>query len=343
MLPFQVSENTFRNGRNSTFYFESGPNQGTPIIFVHGWPELALSWRHQLPVFGALGFRAIAPDLRGHGRSSLYSTHDAYAQHEIVADMIELLDSVGKEKAIWVGHDWGASVVWNIASHHPERCLAVANLCVPYATLERGLDVLVGLVDRDLYPQSEYPYGNWEYQRFYEEHFAKATNAMEANVAGTFKTLFRAGSPKGKGKPALSSQVRRDGGWFGGHETAPDLPRDERVISESDLRAYASAYERTGFFGTDSLYMNHAANARYASEAFNEGYLDLPVLFLEAEYDYTCDCVSSRLAEPMRMLCRDLTVERIQSGHWMAQERPVDVNARLAQWLGARIPQAWSG
>jgi pimeloyl-ACP methyl ester carboxylesterase len=64
--------------------------------------------------------------------------------------MIELLDSVGKEKAIWVGHDWGASVVWNIASHHPERCLAVANLCVPYATLERGLDVLVGLVDRDL-------------------------------------------------------------------------------------------------------------------------------------------------------------------------------------------------
>lgn len=318
MSLFQVTENTFRSARNSTFYFASGPSYGTPIIFVHGWPELALSWRHQLPVFGALGLRAIAPDLRGHGRSSLYSTHDAYAQREIVADMIELLDSLGKEKAIWVGHDWGASVVWNIASHHPDRCLAVANLCVPYATLERGLDVLVGLVNRDLYPQSEYPFGNWEYQRFYEEHFAKATGAMEANVAGTFKTLFRAGKPDGKGKPAPLSQIRRDGGWFGGKGAAPNLPRDERVITENDLHAYVSAYERTSFYGTDSLYMNHAANARYASEALDDGYLDMPVLFLEAEYDYTCDCVNSPLAEPMKKLCRDLTIKRIESGHWMA-------------------------
>ncbi len=343
MSPFQITENTFRSARNSTFYFASGPSQGTPIIFVHGWPELALSWRHQLPAFGALGFRAVAPDLRGHGRSSLYSTHDAYAQREIVADMIELLDSLGEEKAIWVGHDWGASVVWNIASHHPDRCLAVANLCVPYATLERGLDVLVGLVNRDLYPQSEYPFGNWEYQRFYEEHFAKATGAMEANVTGTFKTLFRAGNPEGQGKPALLSKVRREGGWFGGTGVAPNPPRDERVITESDLHAYASAYERTSFFGTDSLYMNHAANARYASEALNDGYIDMPVLFLEAAYDYTCDCVNSPLAEPMKALCRDLTIGRIESGHWMAQEKPVEVNARLAQWLGSRIGQAWGG
>src|SRR5688572_3292871 len=148
--------------------------------------------------------------------------------------------------------------------------------------------------------KAKYPFGNWEYQRFYEEHFEKATGAMEANVAGTFKTLFRSGNPEGKGKPALLSQVRREGGWFGGKGAAPNLPRDERVITENDLHAYASAYERTSFFGTDSLYMNHAANARYASEALNDGYIDLPVLFLEAEYDYTCDCVNSPLAEPMK-------------------------------------------
>ena len=65
MAPVQVTENTFHISRNSTFYFASCPSQGTPVIFVHGWPELALSWRHQLPIFGALGFRAIAPDLRG--------------------------------------------------------------------------------------------------------------------------------------------------------------------------------------------------------------------------------------------------------------------------------------
>ncbi|MEF0944157.1 hypothetical protein QDY28_29135 [Rhizobium sp. BR 362] len=82
-------------------------------------------------------------------------------------------------------------VVWNIASHHPDRCLAVANLCIPYATFERGLDVLVGLVNRDLYPQSEYPFGNWEYQRYYEEHFEKATSAMEANVAAMLLIIER--------------------------------------------------------------------------------------------------------------------------------------------------------
>ena len=342
MSLFEVTENTFRSKRHSTFYLASGPSEGTPIIFVHGWPELAMSWRYQLPVFGALGFRAIAPDLRGHGRSSLYSTHDAFSQREIVADMIELLDSLGKEKAIWVGHDWGAVVVWNIASHHPDRCHAVANLCIPYATFEHGLDRLVSLVNRDLYPENEYPFGNWEYQRYYEEHFSKATSAMEANVSATFRTLFRAGDPAGKGKPGLLSQVRRHGGWFGGKGVAPDLPRDGRIITETDLHAYTSAYERTGFFGTASLYMNHAANAAYATEALNDAHLEMPVLFLEPEYDYTCDCVNSPLTEPMRKLCRDLVIKRIESGHWMDQEKPVEVNARLAEWLGAKIPQAWS-
>ena len=74
MSPVQVTENTFRSSRNSIFYLASGPSQGTPVIFVHGKPELALSWRHQLPIFGALGFRA--PDARGHARSST-PTHSA--------------------------------------------------------------------------------------------------------------------------------------------------------------------------------------------------------------------------------------------------------------------------
>jgi len=216
-------------------------------------------------------------------------------------------------------------------------------LCIPYATFERGLDVLVGLVNRDLYPVDEYPYGNWEYQRYYEEHFTEAAGAMEANVPATFKLLFRAGDPEGRGKPSLLSQIRRNGGWFGGNGVAPDMPRDGRIMTESDLHIYASAFERTNFFGTDSLYMNHAANAAYATEALNDAHLDMPVLFLEAEYDYTCDCVTSPLAGPMHELCRDLTIKRIESGHWMAQEKPVDVNARLAEWLGARVPHAWGG
>lgn len=341
MSRMTIFERSCRTDRHISFYLEAGPEDGIPIIFLHGWPELSTSWRHQLPVFGALGFRAMAPDLRGHGRSSYYDRHEAYAQREIVADMIELLDSTGAREAIWVGHDWGAPVAWNIASHHPERCLAVAGLNVPYRSFELGLDTLRQSVNRETHPEGDYPYGNFEYYRYYHENFDAATRSHSAHVAATFKALFRSGNPAGRGKPGPLSEVRRDGGWFGGRETAPDVPVDSAVLQEEDLSRYVSAYERTGFFGTDSLYMNDAANAAYAAEAANGGRLDMPVLFLGADYDYVCDTITSGLADAMPDFVRDLTVRRVPSGHWMAQECPVEVNAHLAQWLAAHVGKGW--
>src|SRR5438045_6735022 len=147
-----ITEHAVKTPRHTTFFLTAGDEQRTPIIFLHGWPELSISWRHQLPAFAALGFRTIAPDMRGYGRSSAgYTTHAAYAQREIVADMIELADALKIDKAIWVGHDWGSPVAWNVASHHPERCIAVANLCVPYRTIEHSVEGTLGLADRSLY------------------------------------------------------------------------------------------------------------------------------------------------------------------------------------------------
>src|SRR5690349_18352922 len=144
----EVTEHTVRKGAHTTFYLAAGPVDGPLLVFAHGWPELAISWRHQLPAFAALGYRAVAPDLRGFGRSSIYRTHDAYALEHVVGDMLALIDSLGRDRAVWVGHDWGSPVVWSVASHHPERCDAVANLCVPYYTLERGLEACLPLIDR---------------------------------------------------------------------------------------------------------------------------------------------------------------------------------------------------
>ena len=144
--------------RHSTFYRACGPADGPLVIMTHGWPELSISWRHQLVFLGNLGYRAIAPDMRGYGGSSLYDTKGAYAQTEIVQDMIELIDSLGREKAVWIGHDWGSPVAWNVALHHPDRVSAVASLCVPYgfsghpASLEYS-------INRDLYPVDQYPVG----------------------------------------------------------------------------------------------------------------------------------------------------------------------------------------
>lgn len=122
-----ITEHTIKTQRHTTSYLAAGPDDGPLVIFVHGWPELSISWRHQLPALAALGFRAVAPDMRGYGRSAVYQNHGDYAQEHIVRDMIEVIDAVGREKAVWVGHDWGSPVVWNLASHHPDRCHAVAN------------------------------------------------------------------------------------------------------------------------------------------------------------------------------------------------------------------------
>ena len=339
MKSTEIGAGFVNTARHTTHYLAAGPEDGPLLIFVHGWPELSLSWRHQLPVFGGLGFRAIAPDLRGYGRSSVYSRFEDYAQAQVVADMLELLAGLGGQRAIWVGHDWGCATVWNLASLHAAQCVAVANLCVPFWTLERGLDGFVPLVDRTIYPINEYPVGQWDYQCFYEENFERATQVFAADPYRTMKLFLRKGNPADAGKPAMTSAVRRNGGWFGPLDSAPDLPRDDDVVTEEDLRIYADALTRNSFFGPDTYYMNHTANARLIAKA--SGRLRLPVLFLGARYDYVCETVTSRLAEPMRERCTHLTEHVIDSGHWMAQERPREVNAAIARWIATRVPEQW--
>ena len=334
-----ITEHTVKTQRHTTFYLAAGPKDGPLVIFVHGWPELSISWRHQLPALAALGFRAIAPDMRGYGRFSVYNRHGDYAQQHIVRDMV-VLDALGGEKAVWVGHDWGSPVVWNLASHHPDRCHAVANLCVPYYSLERGLDHTLALVDRDLYPADEFPAGQWDHMRYYEEGFAEAIAPMDANVYTFMKLLFRKGSPEGEGherspRPPAAIMVSLEVASF------PIFHETTTSSLEEDLSIYVAALERNGFFGPSSWYMNHPTNTEYAK---TEKQWRLPRYagpLSGARYDYVCECTHSRLAEPMRTYCRHLTEETIRSGHWMAQEKPREVNAALVKWPATTVPGVW--
>jgi pimeloyl-ACP methyl ester carboxylesterase len=338
-----ITDHAVKTPRHTNFYLACGAPDAVPIIFVHGWPELSISWRHQLPCFAALGFRAIAPDMRGYGRSSVPARHKDYTIELIAGDMIELLDSLGCAKAIWVGHDWGSPVVWSIASHHPERCHGVASLCVPYFPVGAGFRSPLDLIDRTMYPAAEFPAGQWEYQLFYRENFDKACAVFEANVAATVKALFRKGDPAGKGKPSRLATVRKEGGWFGGRPEAPALPLDTDVLTEAELSSYVAALTRNGFRGPCSWYRNPEANAAYQAKAANNGRVDMPALFLHATYDYTCLTIDSPFADPMRQACSGLTEAEVSTGHWMAQEDPVAVNAALARWIITKLPSAWPG
>ncbi len=341
-MSLPVLEQVAKTARHTTFFLSSGGATAAPIIFVHGWPELSISWREQLPAFAALGFRAIAPDMRGYGRSSVYPRHEDYALEGIVADMVELLGALGVNRAVWVGHDWGSPVVWSIAQHHPDLCHGVASLCVPYQPEGFAVETVVPLADRTVYPADRFPAAQWDYQLFYRENFAAAQAGLEGDIGATVRALFRSGNPSGKGKPAPTAFTRANGGWFRDRTSAPDVPRDPAVLSEEDERRYAAALERNGFFGPDSWYMNWKANLDYAARAKANWRLTMPVLFLHGAYDYVCETLVSRLAEPMRGRCDNLTEVTIGSGHWMAQEKPVEVNAALAKWLGAQFPALWA-
>lgn len=184
-MAFQIMEFVAKSKRHTSFYLACGAPNATPVIFLHGWPELSISWRHQLPVLGGLGFHAVAPDMRGYGRSSLYARHQDYALEEITADMIELLDAMGAERAIWVGHDWGSPVAWSIAQHYPQRCHGVASLCVPYIPQGFAAESVIPLSDRKVYPEDRFPATQWDYQLFIarisqrHEPRSKATSALQ--------------------------------------------------------------------------------------------------------------------------------------------------------------------
>ena len=114
---FTVGE--VRTDRHRTAYIEIGPKAGPLMVFVHGHPELGIIWRSQMEHFAEMGWRCVAPDMRGYGASSVPTEASAYTVREIVGDMVELHDALGGAPAVWVGHDWGSPIVCDPAPDMP--------------------------------------------------------------------------------------------------------------------------------------------------------------------------------------------------------------------------------
>src|SRR5689334_6526392 len=131
MVAFPEPAMVKTNGIDMAVY-EAGPKDGLPVVLCHGFPELAYSWRHQLPALAAAGFRAIAPDQRGYGRTSRPEKVEDYDMPHLTGDLVGMLDALGLKKAVFVGHDWGGLVVWNVPLLHPDRVLGVIGVNTPF-------------------------------------------------------------------------------------------------------------------------------------------------------------------------------------------------------------------
>src|ERR1041385_4300583 len=105
--------------------------KGPPVILCHGFPESWYSWRHQLIALAEAGFHAVAPDMRGYGKSDRPEAIDQYTIFHLIGDLVGLLDAIEAPTAVIIGHDWGAAIAWQAARLRPDRFRAVASLSVP--------------------------------------------------------------------------------------------------------------------------------------------------------------------------------------------------------------------
>lgn len=306
------------------------------MILLHGWPAIAATWKHQLECFGSLGFYVVAPDMPGYGRTWTSKDPSDFALEKLVPQFIDLLHHLGRQKAIWFGHDWGSGPLWAIASHHPDVCEAIISMSVPYRTLELGLKELLRTVDRDLYPESKYPYGQWDYQVFYETDPQASDRHFESNVPRFVKLIFSKSRKENARSVAATSDVSKNGGWFGGPSVEmPDLPLENTLLDQNLFEQLTESLTKNGLSGATAYYLNHSANEQYSTkEVINNGKLKMPVLFIHTEYDAIAQTVhNEKTMTRMRADCENLQEFTLKAGHWGMLERPTETNAGVVEWL----------
>ncbi len=297
-------------------------NGRPPVVFAHGFPELAYSWRHQLPAVAEAGFRAIAPDQRGYGGTSAPEAITDYGLGQLCGDLADMLDALEIDKAIFVGHDWGGFVAWAMPVLFPERCAGVVGVCTPYTPFPTTelLKVLFGPDPEDLYML-------W----FQEPGVAEAK--MDPLARMIFEKLTRGGTD-----PAdLASRGigRGKGSSFNPFMNIEDLGlHGDEILTPAELAVYAGTFEKTGFRGGINWYRNIDANAAAYPEVGSQ-HLDLPSLMICAEWD---PALPPALASNMPNMCSDLEMYTIpKAGHWVQQESPDQLNELLVDWLTRRF------
>lgn len=294
--------------------------EGPLVVLCHGWPELAYSWRHQLPALAAAGFHAVAPDMRGFGRSEAPPDVQSYSILHTVGDMIGLVAALGETQAVIVGHDWGAPIAWSSAMMRPDVFRAVAALSVPFRA--RGpAPTLQALRAAGV-------------TRFYQQYFQEpgvAEGEFERDVTATMRRILGASTlgPIGPSDPVM---IVPSGGFL---ELVPEPERLPDWLTEQDIAVMAENFGRTGFRGGLNYYRNIDRNWELTAP-WQGAKVTQPALFIGGTRDVVLHPRFSGAAlksMPEHVPNLRGTVMLEGAGHWVQQERPGEVNAALLDFL----------
>jgi pimeloyl-ACP methyl ester carboxylesterase len=295
---------------------------GPLVLLVHGFPESWYSWRHQLPALAAAGFRAVAIDVRGYGRSSKPADVTGYRMLAHVADNVAVVQALGEQAAVIVGHDWGAPIAANSALLRPDIFPAVALLSVPYTPRGRRRPT-------DIYAQMG---GAEEFYISYFQAPGRAEAEIEPDVRGWLEGIYTALSG------GTVPQAEISGIFFvppGGRlcDRFPSGAARPSWLTDADLDFYASEFERTGLTGPLSRYRN--VDRDWADlAAWHGAPITQPSLFIGGELDGPT-IWSARALKNFPATLPGLVSSHILDGcgHWVQQERPGEVNQLLTSWL----------
>ncbi len=295
---------------------EAGDRGAPVVVLAHGFPELAYSWRHQLPVLAAAGYHVLAPDQRGYGGSSRPEAVDKYTIVELTADLVGLLDDVGAQRATFVGHDWGSIVAWQMPLFHPDRVLAVAGLSGPPV------------------PRSRRPPTHGWRKRFGDRFFyilyfqepGVADAELARDPAVTMRRTLGGVRPR---DDQLAEMLRAGPAGYLDRLPEPDGLPD--WLSEEELNYYVETFARTGFTGALNWYRNFDLNWELSAQA-PATTIAVPSLFVVGDQDPVLRFTpTDRSAEVISGPYRELIIDG--AGHWIQQERPGEVNQALLELL----------
>jgi len=294
---------------------------GPAIVMVHGFPELAYSWHHQLKAISEGGFRAIVPEMRGYGASNSPEAIEDYDLEHLTADLAALLDVLDIEKAVFAGHDWGGFVIWAMPVLYPQRCLGVIGVNTPNYPMPTT-DVYRSLVDED--------------DKMYNLWFQKpgvAENFLDERTRIVFEKLMRTSfDPK-----ELLAMAKEEGIGFNPFMSIEEMPMmGGDLLTTEEMDYYIDSYQKAGFRGGINWYRNIDRNAERLPEVGNTK-LHLPSLMITAEWD---PALTPDQADGMPDICSDLEMHMIKAcGHWTQQEKPAELNHLMLDWLTRRFGQ----
>ncbi|MCV7410889.1 alpha/beta fold hydrolase [Mycobacterium florentinum] len=297
---------------------EAGDRGAPVVVLAHGFPELAYSWRHQIPVLAAAGYHVLAPDQRGYGGSSRPEAIDAYNIRQLTADIVGLLDDVGAERAVWIGHDWGAPVVWHAPLLHPDRVAAVAALSVPPTPRSQTAPTQAW---RNIFGE------NFFYILYFQEP-GVADAELNSDPARAIRRLL--GGLRTDGDQAAGMRMAAPGPeGFIDRLPEPDALPD--WISQDELDHYITEFSRTGFTGGLNWYRNFDRNWEITPE-LADAKISVPCLFIGGTADPVLAFTrADRAGEVVSGPYRQVMLEG--AGHWLQQERPDEVNTALLEFL----------